>query len=298
MKFFRRIFLFLLINLAVIALLITITSVFGIEPYLTPYGLNLQSLAIYAAIIGFSGAFISLLLSRWLVRQTLKIRILKSPQSTAESNLIQIIERIARQKNIRTPQIGVYQSPEVNAFATGPSKNRSLVAVSSALLDQFSSQELEGVLAHEMAHISNGDMVTMTLLQGVLNTFVIFLARAGAYALQRGSGRGEVGGLAYWGLSIALEIVFGMLALLILMAFSRHREFRADFSGAQTVGKQSMLSALRRLQTMQPRARDPRQPSSLRAFKISDRPRRWAHAFASHPSLQKRIERLEQAPIS
>ncbi|MBT3349646.1 protease HtpX [bacterium] len=297
MNFLKRILLFFLVNLAVIALLMTIMSIFHLEPYITPYGLNLSSLAVFSAVIGFAGALISLALSKWIVKKTLKIRIVKNPQNSAETHLTHVISQIASQAGVRTPEIGIYQSREINAFATGPTQNRALVAVSSTLLEQFSPDELEGVLAHEMTHVTNGDMITMTLLQGVLNTFVIFLARAGAYAIQSATGRDEIGELAYWGLSIFLEIIFGVFAMMILMAFSRRREFRADIGGARFSSKRKMISALQKLQKMQNFSRDPKQSTSLHALKISDRQRKRFRFFASHPPLAERIARLEAEPI-
>ena len=166
MSFIKRIFFFILVNVAVIAILMTITSVFGIEPYLTPYGLNLTSLAIYAAIIGFTGSFISLFLSKWMAKTMMGVKVIKHPGNHEESKLVEIISRLAQQGGFTMPEVGIYNSPEVNAFATGWGKNHSLVAVSAGLLQEMDANEIEGVLAHEMSHVANGDMVTMTLMNG------------------------------------------------------------------------------------------------------------------------------------
>ncbi len=297
MSFFKRIFFFILVNVAVIAVLMTITTIFGIEPYLTPYGLNLTSLLIYAAIIGFTGSFISLFLSKWMAKKMMGVQVIDQPSNTAESKLVETISRLAQQGGFNMPEVGIYNSPEVNAFATGWGKNHSLVAVSTGLLNEMSSDEVEGVLAHEMAHVSNGDMVTMTLIQGVVNTFVIFAARAAAYAVQTALGKDNesIGGLSYWVTSIAFEIVFGILASLIVFWFSRHREFAADMGGAKFVGKQKMIAALKKLQQLTDRI-DPSQ-QSLATMKISDRPSNFAAMFSTHPRLEDRIEVLQKATV-
>ncbi len=298
MSFFKRIFFFLLVNLAVIAVLMTITTIFGIEPYLTPYGLNLTSLLIYAAIIGFTGSFISLLLSKWMAKKMMGVQVIDQPSNTDESKLIEIISRLAQQGNFKMPEVGIYDSPEVNAFATGATKNSSLVAVSAGLLHEMNWDEIEGVLAHEMAHINNGDMVTMTLIQGVVNTFVIFAARAAAYGVQTvlGKDNEEIGGLSYWITSIVFEILFGILASLIVFWFSRRREFAADFGGAQFVGKQKMIAALKRLQQLTDRI-DPSE-KSFATMKIADRPSGFSAMFSTHPRLEDRIEALQKAMVN
>ncbi len=298
MSFIKRIFFFILVNVAVIAILMTITSVFGIEPYLTPYGLNLTSLAIYAAIIGFTGSFISLFLSKWMAKTMMGVKVIKHPGNHEESKLVEIISRLAQQGGFTMPEVGIYNSPEVNAFATGWGKNHSLVAVSAGLLQEMDANEIEGVLAHEMSHVANGDMVTMTLIQGVVNTFVIFAARAAAYAVQTALGKDNeaVGGLSYWITSIIFEIIFGILASTIVFWFSRRREFAADYGAAQFVGKQKMIAALKRLQQLTDRI-DPSQ-KSLATMKISDRPSGFMALFSTHPRLEQRIEALQKAMVS
>ena len=298
MSFFKRIFFFILVNVAVVAILMTVTTVFGIEPYLNAKtGLNLTSLAIYSAIIGFAGSFISLFISKWMAKSMMGVKVIKHPHSPEQVQLFETVQRLAQQGDFKMPEVGIYNSPEVNAFATGWGKNHSLVAVSSGLLQEMNHNEVEGVLAHEMAHIANGDMVTMTLIQGVVNTFVIFAARAAAYAVQIALGKDqeEIGGLAYWLTSIVFEIVFGILASLIVFWFSRRREFEADFGGAKFVGKQKMIAALKRLQELSNKI-DPSQ-KSLATMKISDRPSGFMAAFSTHPRLEDRIAALQKAMV-
>ncbi len=296
MRFIKRIFLFLVVNIAIIFILTTIVSVFGIRPYLTPYGLNLTSLAIYSAIIGFAGSFISLFLSKIMAKWMMKVQVIKSAKDPHEAKLVQIISNIAQGLHMKMPEVGIYPSMEVNAFATGWSKNHSLVAVSEGLLREMNDSELEGVLAHEMAHVANGDMVTMTLVQGILNTFVIFAARVVAYGVSKFlSNSEEIGYFSYYLISILFQIIFGILASMIVFAFSRHREFRADMGGAKFVGKQKMISALQKLEHLTSRI-DVRQ-KSMATMKISDKPKRML-LFSTHPPLSVRIERLQRASIS
>ena len=298
MTLFKRFFFFILTNVAVIAVLMTITSIFGIGSYLAPYGLDLKALAIFSLIIGFTGSFISLLLSKKMAKWMMKVRIIKTASDDDEAFLLNSIEHMAQQAGFKTPEVGIYESPEVNAFATGASKNSSLVAVSRGLLDAMNRDEVEGVLAHEMAHIKNGDMVTMTLIQGVINTFVIFAARAIAYAVQMfmsRDGEGSVGGIVYWILSIAFEIVFGILASVIVFSFSRWREYGADYGGAELAGKKKMIAALQKLQSN--KGMIAKGNKSFATMKISDRPG-FMSLFSTHPPLEKRIMTLQQAPIS
>ncbi|MCK5460623.1 protease HtpX [Candidatus Gracilibacteria bacterium] len=298
MTAFKRIFFWFLINAAVIAVIMTIVSVFGLDiHYLKPYGLDLKSLAILSLLWGFAGSFISLCLSKFLAKRMLGVKIIDQPQNHDEIFLTEIIGRLASQGGFKTPEIGIYASPEVNAFATGATKNSSLVAVSQGLLNEMDKDEIEGVIAHEMAHIQNGDMVTMALLQGVINAFVIFFARVAAYAVQTALGKSgdEIGGLAYWVTSILFEILFSALASVIVFAFSRWREYRADFGGASFVGKQKMIAALKRLQNTQNKI-DSRQ-KSLSTMKIANKAS-FARFFSTHPRLDDRIKRLQQAPIS
>ena len=297
MSWVKRIAFFLLINLAIIVVLTVVTAVFGIDTlYLSPYGLDLKALAVFSVIIGFTGSFISLLLSRKMARWIMKVEILDSPTDPQLRRVWEIVDRLAMQHHITRPQVGYYASPEVNAFATGWGKNHALVAVSAGLLEKLTDDEIEGVVAHEMAHILNGDMVTMALLQGVINTFVIFLSRVAAWAVQKFTGRDNeaIGGLTYWILAIVFEILFGILGMIILCFFSRKREFRADEGSAQLVGKRKMIAALERLKDLQSQI-DPRQ-KSFATLKISQpSARRW---LATHPPLESRIAHLQSLPIN
>ena len=294
---FKRIFLFILMNIAVIALISILLTVFNISPYLTQYGLNYYSLAAYSAIIGFSGSFISLFLSKWMAKKSFNIQIINSPRGHHETTLHNLIVRHAQANSIPVPEIGIYQSPNPNAFATGASKKSSLVAVSTGLLESMSTDELEGVIAHEIAHIANGDMVTMTLLQGVLNTFVIFLARVASYAITNFTsdeeGNSIFGSLSYFIISIILEIFFGIFASIILMAFSRHREFRADMGSARTAGAQKMISALEKLGELS--SLKTKENKAFATMQISNNHKSIISIFASHPSLEDRISALKNS---
>ena len=300
MAFLKRIFFFLLVNTAVIAVMSLILSIFNVQPYLTPYGLNYQSLLIFAALFGFTGSFISLFLSKFMAKWMTKVKVIDQPKGNQEAHLIHIVENIAQQLNIGRPDVGIYPSSEVNAFATGWNKNKALVAVSEGLLRERDQNEIEGVLAHEMAHIANGDMITMTLIQGVVNTFVIFAARIVAYVIQIALSRGDqdsgaaVGGFAYHLTAILFEIVFSILASTIVFWVSRRREFAADRGGAKFVGKSKMIAALQKLQTLTHKI-DSRQ-KSLATMKIADR-KGWSRAFSSHPPMEERIAALQKAQI-
>ena len=254
----KRVFLFILTNLAIICVVtiifMIIQSVFGVTvtPYIGQgYG-SLVPLLIFSAIFGFGGALISLAISRWIAKWTYSIRLLNQAHllnySEKEQTVYMIVEMIARQNHISMPEVGVYESDDPNAFATGATRNSALVAVSTGLLAAMTRDEIEGVIGHEMSHILNGDMVTMTLLQGVLNTFVIFLARVIGYIVDTMILRDEDGnGFGYMIIVFILQTILGILASLILMAFSRHREYRADAGSAQILGRDRMIRALRRL---------------------------------------------------
>lgn len=296
----KRIILFLLTNLAVIVVASIILSVFNVTPYLTKNGLNYQSLFIFALIFGFAGSIISLLLSKTIAIHSLGVKRIQTPSNSYESQLMATVQSLAQKANIGMPEVGIYDSPEPNAFATGWNKNKALVAVSTGLLQNMSQQELNGVLGHEISHVANGDMVTMSLLQGVLNTFVIFFARIAAFAvaqfLQKDE-EGNSGGISmmtYWVVSIVFEILFGILASTVVLAFSRWREFRADAGSARLVNKSSMIAALRRLQQLTNIAPEDNRAPALANFKISDRKSRFGRLFSSHPPLEERIAALEK----
>lgn len=291
---FKRIALLLATNLAVMVLLGIVLSVlqgvFGIR-----LGQNGQ-LLVFAAIFGFGGAFISLLISKWVAKRTTGMELIERPRNESEQWLVDTVRRQAQSAGIKMPEVGIYDAPEINAFATGPSRNNSLVAVSTGLLRAMSRNEAEAVLGHEISHVANGDMVTMTLIQGVLNTFVIFLARVVGRAIDAMiSGNRDNSGPSffYYIIVFVLDMVFGMLAQVIAMQFSRWREFRADAGGAQLAGKEKMIGALQRLaQTYGQNTL----PSAIKAFGISGG---IAHGLRgllmSHPPLEERIQRLRES---
>ena len=287
----KRIFLFILTNLAVVLTLSIVLSFLGIGRYIGPGGLDVGALATFCFIWGMGGAFISLQMSRWMAKRATGITLIDGRTGNAEfDRLYQTIARLTQQAGLPMPEVGVYDSPEVNAFATGPSKSRALVAVSSGLLRSMREDEIEGVLGHEITHISNGDMVTMTLLQGVINAFVMFFARLIAYAIaNRGDSRGSRGGSFL--VVIALQIVLGILGSLITAWFSRQREFRADRGGATLAGRERMIAALRRLAAN--RELVDTQHQALATLKINGT-RGWMVFFSTHPPLEARIAALER----
>lgn len=299
MVFAKRIFLFLAVNILVVLTISFILSLFHVQPYLQAHGLNYTSLAFFCLIWGMGGAFISLALSRKMAKWLLGVRVISlQTNDPEEKKLLDVVHALAKHAKLpRMPEVGIYQSREVNAFATGPNRSRSLVAVSSGLLSRMSHRELEGVLGHEIAHITNGDMVTMTLLQGVINAFVMFLARVLAFAISRmgqDKNRSSVGSNASFPfLVILFEIVFMILGTLIITWYSRAREYRADKGGAQLAGKENMVAALEALQrTVQ--IHDPRvEKPALAAFKISNTMKKGLSLFATHPPLEKRIAKLK-----
>ncbi|HVG55283.1 MAG TPA: protease HtpX [Vicinamibacterales bacterium] len=292
----KRIFLFVLTNLAIVATLTIVVSLLGLDRGLTDQGLNIGALAMFCLVWGMGGAFISLAISRWTAKRAMGVRLVDGRTGQAELDwLHETVGRLTRQANLPMPEVGFYESPEVNAFATGPSKSRSLVAVSSGLLRGMRRDEVEGVLAHEVAHIANGDMVTMTLLQGVVNAFVMFAARVIAHLMTRTSDGRQGNGGMYFLIVIVLQIVFGFLGMLVTSWFSRQREFRADYGGARLAGRADMLAALRRLQAN--RELVDTSNEALATMKISGRGR-WGVFFSTHPPLEARIAALEQAQIS
>jgi len=295
----KRIVLFLATNLAVVAVLTIVLSLLGVDRWMTDQGINYRMLLGFSLVVGFGGSFFSLAISKWMAKHAYRIQIIQQPRNEAESWLFNEIQGMAKSAGVAMPEVGVYDSPEANAFATGPSRNNALVAVSSGLLRNMNQQQIQGVLAHEVAHIANGDMVTMTLLQGTLNTFVIFLSRVLGFALDQFLRRGDDGqrrggGMGYFLGVFVCQMVLGLFASMIVMAYSRRREFRADAMAAQLEGKASMISALQRLQqiTQGGGVLDDRAPS-LTAFKINH-PSRMMRLFASHPPIEERIAALER----
>lgn len=286
-----RILLFVGTNIAIIALLSITFSLFGIQGLLAQNGvdLNLNALMVYSAVIGFSGAFISLLISKWMAKRSMRVHVIEQPTDGTETWLLNTVSRLAKQSNIGMPEVGIFQSHSPNAFATGWNRNNALVAVSTGLIKSMNKDEVEAVLAHEVAHVANGDMVTMTLLQGVMNTFVVFLSRIIGHTVDRVIFKVERGhGPAFWIVSIIAELILGFLAMTITMWFSRHREYRADAGAAKLVGKHKMRAALMRLQANQTA---PDIPDEMAAFAINAG--KIQKLFSSHPPLSERIKALE-----
>jgi heat shock protein HtpX len=297
MAFAKRIFLFLAINCLVVITLSLILNLFHVQPFLQGYGLNIRSLLIFCFIWGMGGAFISLALSRQMAKWMMGVKVVDLRTSDPDlQRLVTTVHQLAREADLPLPEVGFFESPEPNAFATGPTKKRSLVAVSTGLLRKMSQKELEGVLAHEISHISNGDMVTMTLIQGVVNAFVMFLARILAYAFS-GMGRSREGSsgsyFSYMIFTFIFEVVFMILGSIVVCSFSRYREFRADKGGAGLAGKDKMIAALESLQRLQ-QIHDPKtEKPSFQALKIStQRKSGFMKLFATHPPLEERIHRL------
>ena len=291
----KRIFLFLLTNLAIIVLLNIVLRLLGIESILDAQGvdLDLGKLLVFAAVVGFTGSFVSLAMSKWSAKRMMGVRVVTQPANSTEAWLVNTVQRQAQQAGIGMPEVGVFESPEPNAFATGARRDAALVAVSTGLLAGMSQQEAEAVLAHEVSHVANGDMVTLALIQGVVNTFVVFLSRVIGHTVDRVVFRTEEGhGPAFWVTTIVAEIVLGLLATLIVMWFSRQREFRADAGGARLAGRQAMIGALERLQQ---RHAGPL-PEKMAAFGISGaRPSGLRRLFMTHPPLEERIAALRSA---
>lgn len=304
---FKRIAIFLLTNIAVLATIMislsVIQAVFGIN--VTGYGWSYVGIFIFALVVWFAGSFISLALSKYMAKMAYKINLATKQNFDAldekQKIVFTTVEDLAQRHNIKTPEIGFYISPEPNAFATGASKNSSLVAVSSWLLNMMNADEIEGVVAHEMAHVLNGDMVTMALVQWVLNTFVVFFSRIIANIIDnfvQGEEESTGPSWVYYVSSIVLDIIFGIFASLIAMKFSRYREFRADYGSAQYVWKRKMIAALKALQTMQNRMLS-NDDSKMATMKISTKNKKSGilSLFSSHPDLSDRITALENANI-
>lgn len=290
-----RIFLFLATNIAVLVLVSIVFQVFGIGGILAENGvdLNYTALLILAGVIGFGGSFISLALSKWTAKRGMGVRIIERPASEAESWLISTVRQQAKQANIGMPEVGIFDMAQPNAFATGINRNNALVAVSSGLLDNMTADEVEAVLAHEISHVANGDMITMGLLQGVVNTFVIFLSRIVGFIVDRMIFKTQRGiGPGFFITSIIAQILLSILASMIVMWFSRYREFRADAGGAELAGRPKMIAALRRLQSA---SEQKDLPGQLSTFGISgSRASGLARLYRSHPPLEERIAALEQ----
>ncbi|SEP63168.1 heat shock protein HtpX [Solimonas aquatica] len=293
----KRIFLFLATNLAIVLVLSLVTSLLGVNRWLTANGLNYQALLGFCLVFGFGGAFISLAMSKMIAKWSTGAQVLTEPRSSQEMWLLQTVERQARAAGIGMPEVAIFDAPEPNAFATGMSRNSSLVAVSTGLLRNMTQEEVEAVLGHEISHVANGDMVTLTLIQGVVNTFVMFLARVVGYVIDQAvfrRGSDERGpGIGYMFTVMILEMLFGILASMIVAWFSRQREFRADAGGAHLAGKRKMIAALQRLKA----AHEP--VSSLPANMVAQgfSGGQLAKLFSTHPPLDERIAALQKATV-
>ncbi len=291
----KRVMLFILTNILVISAVTILLKVFGIESYLTAQGMNYQSLLVICVVWGMAGSFISLLMSKWMAKRMMGLEIVSA--TGPYGSLVRKIHEISKKAGIETmPEVAIYNSPDVNAFATGPSKNNSLVAVSTGLLERMNEDETEGVLAHEVAHIANGDMVTMALIQGVVNAFVMFLARIAVFAIDQATrrdnddGRG-LGFFAHFMLVQLFQMIFGLLAAPVVMGFSRWREFRADAGSAKLVGKDKMIAALENLKKNYGLQEQIKEEPAMASMKISSKKTVMAW-FSSHPPLEERIAAL------
>ncbi len=290
----KRIALFMATNIAVLLVASIVLKLLGVDAYMASRGQNLGGLIVFAAVFGFAGSFISLAMSKWVAKRSTGAQVIEQPRNESEAWLLQTVQRQAQAAGIKCPEVAIYDAPEINAFATGPSRNNSLVAVSTGLLRGMSRDEAEAVLGHEVAHVANGDMVTMALLQGVLNTFVIVLSRLIGRFVDQVVFRNESsqGGIGFFVVSLIAQVVLGVLASMIAMAFSRHREFRADEGGAKLAGREKMIAALQRLQSQHG---ENTLPKEVAAFGISGHMAAgMKRLFMSHPPLPERIEALRR----
>ena len=289
----KRIFYFLLTNILVLLTISIILSITGAGSYITDKGIDFGSLLVFSAIVGFSGSFISLAISRWMAKRMMGVQVIDpdNPTNAHEARVVEKVYRLSRAAGLtHMPEVGIYYSDEVNAFATGPSKKRSLVAVSAGLLNEMDDDAIEGIIAHEVAHIVNGDMVTMTLLQGVINTFVVFLARIVAFAASQ-LVRSEMAPIVHFIAIVVFQLLFSVLGSIVVFAYSRHREFHADKGGADLAGKDKMKHALESLKAYSSRATTDTQDTSIATMKISGKPKK-SMIFSTHPDLDERINRL------
>ena len=288
----KRIFLFLVTNLAIVLVLSIVAHVTGLDAWLAQQGGSLEGLLVFAALFGFGGSFISLAISKWMAVRAMGVQIIEQPRTADEQWLLNTVGALAHKAGVGMPQVGIFDSPQPNAFATGPRRDSALVAVSSGLLASMDRNEIEAVLGHELTHVANGDMVTLTLIQGVVNTFVIFLSRIIGNIVDRSMSRDSEGrGPAYFVTVLVSQLVLGILATIIVMWFSRQREFRADAGGARLAGRERMIAALERLRL----AHDAPLPAQLNAFGISgSEGGGLQRLFMSHPPLEERIAALRR----
>ncbi|MEO8311632.1 MAG: protease HtpX [Caldimonas sp.] len=289
----KRVALFLLTNLGVMLVLGLAVNLLGLNQFLSANGLSVTGLLGFALVMGFGGAFISLFISKPMAKWTTRLQVINSSPDLTHAWLVSTVERLAQQAGVKTPEVGIYEGPP-NAFATGAFKNSALVAVSTGLLQSMTRDEVEAVIGHEVAHVANGDMVTMALLQGVMNTFVVFLSRVIGYFVDKVvlRNQNEGPGVGYYVTTIVLDILLGVVAALIVAWFSRQREFRADAGAARLMGrKQPMIDALARLGGLDPGE----MPKAMRSMGITARPSGMLALFSSHPPMSQRIERLDRA---
>jgi heat shock protein HtpX len=289
----KRVFLLIVTNFAILAVLSVTMQLLGIDSALTnETGLNLQGLLVFAAMFGFGGAFISLFISKWMAKRSTGAHVIEVPANTTERWLVDTVRRQAERAGIGMPEVAIYDAPDVNAFATGWNRNNALVAVSTGLLNNMSQDEAEAVLGHEISHVANGDMVTLTLIQGVLNTFVIFISRVIGYIVDRVLLKNDKGeGMGFFIATMAAEVVLGVLASMVVAWFSRHREFRADAGGASLAGREKMIAALERLKVNHEQTALPAQMSALGISGGGA----MMKLFMSHPPLDERIAALRAA---
>lgn len=294
MKVAKRVLVFASVNILIVATLSMVLSLLGVQPQLESKGINFQSLIGFCLLWGFGGAFISLALSRQMAKWMMGVRVIDLQKASSEElELVQKVYSFARRAGLGTmPEVGIYESEELNAFATGQTRNRALVAVSSGLLHRMNGKELEGVLAHEVAHIANGDMVTMTIAQGVVNSFVLFLARVVAWFAAQFVEE-ERRPMVQFGVTLVAEIGLGILGMIVVSAVSRAREFRADQEGARLSSPQSMIAALNALKRNQIFASRSDEEPTLATLKISGQGGRWTRLFSTHPELDDRMTKLE-----
>jgi len=289
----KRVFLLIATNFAILAVLSVTMQLLGIDAALeNEAGLNLQGLLVFAAIFGFGGAFISLFISKWMAKKTMGVHVIEVPANMTERWLVETVKRQAERAGIGMPEVGIYDAPDVNAFATGWNRNDALVAVSTGLLNNMTQEEAEAVLGHEVSHVANGDMVTLTLIQGVMNTFVIFLSRVIGFFVDRVLLKNERGqGPGFFVATMVAQLVLGVLASMVVSWFSRQREFRADAGGAELAGRQKMIAALERLKVNHEQTA---LPAQMAAFGISGGGG-IARLFMSHPPLEERIAALRNS---
>jgi len=289
----KRIFLFLITNIAIMVVLSITLRILGVDSLLAQNGsdLNINALVIFSGIFGFGGAFISLAISKWMAKRMTGAKVIEKPANNVETWLLETVEKQSSIVGIKMPEVAIFPSGQMNAFATGASKNNALVAVSQGLLDNMNQGEIEAVVGHEMSHVANGDMVTLTLIQGVVNTFVIFFSRVIGHVVDRVILKNQRGyGIGYFLTTLFAQVVLSILASIVVMYFSRKREYIADTGGADLAGHQNMINALKRLAQKEPEPL----PEQLAAFGIGEKPKKgWSQLWASHPPLENRIKALE-----